>query len=87
MQQNNKGEKMPKTYHKNTTIRKPMFYGGTATTQPVKQGVAIGGMTPNMPNVMGQSMAQGMPQDKFRKNAPHMMRRGGKVNKRNRSTY
>ena len=72
---------MPKTYNKKSTSRKPMYYSGGNVTRKPRDAMAMGGITRNMPNIMGQSLAQGMPQDKIRKNA-FRMRMGGKARKR-----
>tara|TARA_R100001086_G_scaffold250066_1_gene193173 strand:- start:498 stop:674 length:177 start_codon:yes stop_codon:yes gene_type:complete len=57
-----------KTYSKNSSVRKPMMYGGSTSTSP---------------NTFGSSMAMGMQKDKMDKNMDMMMY-GGKPSKRSR---
>jgi len=67
-----------KTYNKNSSVRKPMMYGGSAAMMPKKK-MQMGGMT----NTMGDSMAMGMKKDKMNKNMNMMgMRYGSKVKKK-----
>jgi hypothetical protein len=68
-----------KTYSKNSSVRKPMMYGGMAAPTKKRKIMNVGGMATSMP--MAGPFGAGMMADKKKKQAMGMMY-GGNAKKK-----